>query len=141
MDKVLFQNARTEEERVQCLQDNCNTIEKVTYNKSYPVEEVEEMRERLVQGAIKLKALKAEKKEVMKGYNDTIKGMESGLDDLTESLVNGSRIVEEDCYKFVDYDERVIGYYNRAGELVKQRPARKNELQKTIYRELNGTND
>lgn len=141
MDKVLFQSARTEEERVQCLQDNCNSIEKVAYNKSYPVEEVEEMRERLVQGAIKLKALKAEKKEVMKGYNDTIKGMESGLDDLTESLASGSRAVEEDCYKFVDYDERVVGYYNRDGVLIKQRPARKNELQKTIYRELNGTND
>ena len=59
MDKVLFQNARTEEERVQCLQDNCNTIEKVTYNKSYPVEEVEEMREQLVRNAINLKAVKA----------------------------------------------------------------------------------
>ena len=141
MDKVLFQNARTEEERVQCLQDNCNSIEKVAYNKSYPVEEVEEMREQLVQIAIKLKTIKAEKKEVMKGYNDTIKGMESGLDDLTESLASGSCAVEEDCYKFVDYDERVVGYYNRDGVLIKQRPARKNELQKTIYRELSGTND
>ena len=141
MDKVLFQNARTEEERVQCLQDNCNSIEKVAYNKSYPVEEVEEMREQLVQIAIKLKTIKAEKKEVMKGYNDTIKGIECDMDDLTESLASGSRAVEEDCYKFVDYDERVVGYYNRDGVLIKQRPARKNELQKTIYRELSGTND
>lgn len=141
MDKVLFQSARTEEERVQCLQDNCNSIEKVTYNKSYPVEEVEEMREQLVRNAINLKAVKAEKKEVMKSYSDRIKAIETSTDNLTESLVSGSRIVEEDCYKFVDYDERVVGYYNRAGELVKQRPARKNELQKTIYRELNGTND
>ena len=77
----------------------------------------------------------------MKSYSDRIKAIETSTDNLTESLVSGSRIVEEDCYKFVDYDERVVGYYNRAGELVKQRPARKNELQKTIYRELNGTND
>ena len=60
---------------------------------------------------------------------------------MSSGITDGSRTVEEICYKFVDYDERMVGYYNGDGELVKERPARKNELQKTIYREMNGTNE
>lgn len=141
MDKYLFQNARSEEERATLLKDNCDAVEQVSYNKKYPVEEVEDMREQLIRNTINLKEVKERKKAVVKDYNDRIKAIEKENDELTENLMDGSRTVDEVCYKFVDYEERMVGYYNSDGELIKERPARKSELQKTIYREMNGTND
>ena len=68
------------------------------------------------------------------------------LDERKEMLdANAARseYVEEDCYKMVDVKRREVGYYNLDGYLVYKRPARKEELQKTIFQDMRmtGTED
>ena len=62
---------------------------------------------------------------------------------ITTKLKSRSEYVEEDCYKMVDVKRREVGYYNLDGYLVYKRPARKEELQKTIFQDMRmtGTED
>ena len=51
--------------------------------------------------------------------------------------------VTEDCFKFFDEESKMIGFYNKQGDLVSSRPAFPDELQKTIFATIrkDGTNN
>lgn len=40
----------------------------------------------------------------------------------------------EPCYKLIDEDEKMAGYYNKEGMLVYERPARLEELQPRLFK-------
>ena len=62
---------------------------------------------------------------------------------LREDLKSKGRTVHEKVYRFLDEGERMVGFYNSEGMLVSSRPARREELQKTVFTELRkeGTNN
>lgn len=133
MDKVLGQEYEGKA-RVSFLRDNCDAVEDLGYTKALPSEEIESLKDRLVENNIQLRDVRADKKAANKEFNDQIKQLEDSNDEVTGKLKAKSEFVTEACFKFVDEDSREVGYYNNEGLLVYSRPARPEELNKNIFR-------
>lgn len=77
------------------------------------------------------------------------KPLETEKQELLANIKSKSEYVVEDCYKFCDHDEQMVGFYNKQGVLVDCRPMRPEERNRTIFQALRtetpkgktGTND
>lgn len=139
MDKVLGQEYGKIAERKAFLRDNCDAVEEFGYVKPLASEQIENLKEKLVENNIQLRDVRADKKAQNKLYNEQIKQLEEENDGVTKQLKEKSEFVIENCFKFVDGDE--VGYYNEDGVLVYQRPARPEEKRPNIFKsQRTGTN-
>lgn len=139
MDKVLGQEYGNIAERTAFLRDNCDAVEELGYVKPYASEQIEELKDKLVENNIQLRDVRADKRAQNKLYNEQIKQLEEENDGVTKQLKEKSEYVTENCFKFVDGDE--VGYYNAEGVLVYQRPARPEEKSPNVFRlQRTGTN-
>lgn len=132
MDKVLGQEYEGKA-RIDFLRDNCDAVEDSGYTKQLPNEEIEALKDRLVENNIQLRDVRADKKAANKEFNDQIKQLEESNDEVTGKLKAKSEFVTEACFKFVDTETREVGYYNREGLLVYCRPGRPEEMQKSMF--------
>lgn len=132
MDKVLGQEYEGKT-RIDFLRDNCDAVEDLGYTKQLPNEEIEALKDRLVENNIQLRDVRADKKAANKEFNDQIKQLEESNDEVTGKLKAKSEFVTEACFKFVDTETREVGYYNREGLLVYCRPGRPEEMQKSMF--------
>jgi len=139
MDKVLGQDCESKRERIEFLDSNCDAVEDLGYVKALPSEQLEELKERLVENNIQLRDVRADKKAANKEFNDQIKQLEESNDETTKMLKEKSEYVTEPCYKFVDDEAKEVGYYNNEGVLVFSRPARPEEMQKTVFQAIRRT--
>lgn len=142
LDSELAKNVPLED-RAQVLEDSCDAVEDVTYSKPFTPEELALKREQLTDASIKIADIEEEKKEVMDGYKERLKPLQTQKEDAIKALRDKSQTVTEKCYKFFDEDTKTVGFYNKEGNLVNSRPAFKQELQKTIFSVMrkNGTED
>ena len=131
------------EEREQFLEDNCDAVEDVTYSRAFAPEELALKREQLTDSSIKIADIEEEKKEVMDGFKERMKTLQEQKADAIKALRDKSQTVTEKCYKFLDEETKMVGFYNKEGNLVSSRPAFQRELQKTIQMDIrkNGTSD
>ena len=132
MDKVLGQEYEGKA-RIDFLRDNCDAVEDLGYTKQLPNEEIEALKDRLVENNIQLRDVRADKKAANKEFNDQIKQLEESNDEVTGKLKAKSEFVTEACFKFVDTETREVCYYNREGLLVYCRPGRPEEMQKSMF--------
>lgn len=132
MDKVLGQEYEGKA-RIDFLRDNCDAVEDLGYTKQLPNEEIEALKDRLVENNIQLRDVRADKKAANKEFNDQIKQLEESNDEVTGKLKAKSEFVTEACFKFVDTETREVGFYNREGLLVYCRPGRPEEMQKSMF--------
>lgn len=137
MDKFLGQDIENLGARIQFLRDNADGVEEMGYTKQLPTDELEELKEKLVENNIQLRDVRADKRAANKEYNAQIKQLEEEGEEVTQKLKSRTEFVTEPCYKFVEDDE--VGYYNSEGMLIYQRPARSDERQKTIFPALRRT--
>ena len=142
LDSELAKNVPLED-RAQVLEDSCDAVEDVTYSKPFTPEELALKREQLTDASIKIADIEEEKKQVMDGYKERLKPLQTQKEDAIKALRDKSQTVTEKCYKFFDEDTKTVGFYNSEGNLVNSRPAFKQELQKTIFSVMrkNGTED
>lgn len=141
LDKELGKDVPIEM-REDFLRDNCDAVESVTYSKTYTSEELAKQRETLTEVSIKIADIEEEKKENAKHFKELLEPLvkERGL--CVERLKAKSEVVTEDCYKFFDEETKMVGFYNKAGNLVNSRPAFPQEMQKTFFANLRtGTDD
>ena len=131
------------EERAQFLEDNCDAVEDVTYSRAFAPEELALKREQLTDSSIKIADIEEEKKAVMDSIKERLKPLQEQKDEAIKALREKSQTVTEKCYKFLDEETKMVGFYNKEGNLVSSRPAFQKELEKTIMMELrkNGTNN
>ena len=142
LDKELGKDIALEE-RASFLEDNCDAVEEVTYSRAFEPEELALKREKLTDASIKIADIEEEKKEVMDGFKERLKPLQEQKADAIKALRDKSQTVTEKCYKFLDEETKMVGFYNKEGNLVSSRPAFQKELQKTIqmYIRKNGTNN
>ncbi len=142
LDSELAKNVPLED-RAQVLEDSCDAVEDVTYSKPFTPEELALKREQLTDASIKIADIEEEKKQVMDGYKEQLKPLQTQKEEAIKALRDKSQTVTEKCYKFFDEDTKTVGFYNKEGNLVNSRPAFKQELQKTIFSAMrkNGTED
>jgi hypothetical protein len=131
MDKQLF-SEMPEVKRVQMLRDNCDGAEEVGYMKHFSPQQITEMKDDLSEVAIQINDVNEEKAEAMKDYKERLKPLAETKKVLLRNIKQKAEFVTEQCFKFVDITDRMVGYYNTNGELISSRPMRSDEGQLTI---------
>ena len=131
------------EERAQFLEDNCDAVEDVTYSRAFSPEELAQKREQLTDASIRIADIEEEKKFAMEDFKERLKPLKEQKDEAVNALRDKSQTVTEKCYKFIDEETKMVGFYNSEGNLVNSRPVFQKELEKTIQMELRktGTNN
>lgn len=132
MEQKLFAGD-TPEKRKQMLEDNCEQIEELEYSKEFTEEEVQELKENLANHSIQLNKLEQEYDEVKKDFQEKMKPLKETIKRTIEYIPSQQRLVSEQVYKFMDWNEKQVGYYNKDGILVKQRPMFQSEKQASIF--------
>ncbi len=140
MDRVLFENYSAEE-RKQMLEHNADSIENKGYMKAFTDEEIRERKDDLAQTVISIAQIQQEKKEINDEFKSRLKPLENDKNVLLEQIKNKAEFVEENCYKLIDHEAGMVGYYNSDGHLVESRPIRADERQATIFQMKTGTNN
>jgi hypothetical protein len=125
------------------LNDNCDAVVEKGYMKRLSAEEIQESKEQLSETAIQINDLEVEKKEVMKEYKQKLGPLFSERNVLLKNIKEKAIFTREQCYKFVDQDDKMVGFYNGEGDLIESRPATSEELQGTIFQigRKTGTNN
>lgn len=143
MDNFLGQEVQ-EKDRWQFLQDNADAIEEIGYTHRFTPDELAQKKESLAETSISINDIEIEKKEVMEGYKEQLKPLNVIKQTLLENIKKGSEYVEnQECAKILYHEEKMVGYYNKLGELVYSRPIMPQEMQKTIFNinHKTGTNE
>lgn len=123
-------------ERAQVLADNCDSIEEVSYSKSFSSDELTEKRVELEHVSVKIDDLEEAKKDYLDAIKTEMKPLLEGKKQVIKELKEKAATVRENCYRFLDEETRMVGFYNAEGLLVYSRPATVAELQKTIQMEV-----
>ena len=141
MDAQLFQDLPLAE-RKEMLEANADAVEHLGYSRPLPSDEIDQLKEQLSSTQIKIDDKQDELSDYSRTLKNEIKELKTTRKGITTKLKSRSEYVEEDCFKMVDDKRREVGYYNKEGILVYSRPARKDELQKTIFEVIRtGTED
>ena len=130
-------------QRIAFLNDNCDTVEEKGYMKQISQEEIRYMKDELAETGIEINDIEEEKREVTKVFKSKIDPLKIQRKTLLTNIKNKAIYTKENCYKFVDQEERMTGFYNSEGDLVESRPASADELQSTIFQDIRktGTNN
>lgn len=115
------------------LDDNCDKKEDLGYTKVFTEQELIAFKDDLAEIDIDIDEVEIEKKEAVKDYNENLKDKKTERTRLLKNIRQKSEFVKEECFKFIDHDAREVGYYNKHGQLVYQRPIRPDEMQKSIF--------
>jgi small-conductance mechanosensitive channel len=142
LDISLGQEYVDSKERVQFLKDNCDAVEDLGYMKRFSPEAITSMKNQLASTSIEINDIEVEKKEAITAYKEQLKPLMDGKKSLLKNIKQKAEFVTEICYKFVDQEAMLTGYYNADGDLVSSRPLAPEEMQKTIFQiQKTGTND
>lgn len=133
MQRELGKNISEGKSRVAFLMDNCDKVEDKSYMKRFTPEQLLQMKEELSENAIVINDIEVEKKEAMEQFKETLKPLTERKGRLLKGLKNKAELVTEKCFKFVDPENRSVGYYNEEGDLIESRAAFADELQTNIF--------
>ena len=131
------------------LSDNADTVEEVGYMKAFTPDEMEEMKDRRSKIVIDINDIDEEKKAAYDEFKLRKKPLETEKQELLANIKSKSEYVVEDCFKIIDQNGQMVGFYNKQGVLVDCRPIRPDERNMTIFQALRteapkgktGTND
>lgn len=138
MDKELFKDKNPLLRR-QMLEDNCAAVERITYTSPFSKEEMGERKTELANIDLDMAALEEEKKAFMQAYKDKLKPKKERKKTLLTDIKRGYEEITDECFKFMDRSTRTTGYYNGNGDLVKERPMEAQEMQKTVFEDIEST--
>jgi hypothetical protein len=125
------------------LKDNCDAVVEKGYMKRLSPEELQENKEQLSEVAIQINDIELEKKEASAEFKKRLDPLTTERTEILQALKQKAIYKNEQCYKFLDAEDKMVGFYNAEGDLIESRPANAEELQKTIFQPLRktGTND
>lgn len=130
------------EEREEFLSNTCDGTEEVSYSRVFTPEELAKQRELLTDASIKLADIDEKKKAAMDQFKEQAKPFAEQRTKAINALRTKSETVTEKCYKFFDEETKMVGFYNKEGNLINSRPAFQNEMQKTVFADMReGTNN
>lgn len=142
MEKDLGLEYKNLAQREAFLKDNCDAIENKGYMKPYSPEELQGHKEKLANVSIEIAEIEAEMKQVAQSYKGKLKPLKESRGIMVSNIKSKAEYVTEICYKFVDQEAGMTGYYNSEGRLIESRPSTADELQPNIFDTIRtGTND
>ncbi len=133
MEKTLGKEYTRSSERRAFLKDNCDCVVEKGYMKAFAPEKVTELKEKLAETSIEIGEIEEAKKAAAAQYNAELKPLLEEKSSILRGIKERAEYVKEECYKFVDQEDKMVGFYNSDGDLIESRPANPDELQGTIF--------
>lgn len=133
MEKTLGKEYPEGKERIKFLKDNCDEVVEKGYSKRFAPDQIASMKDKLSENAININDIEEEKKATNDMFKERLKPLKKEQKEVLTKIKNKSEFVHEQCYKFIDLDERQVLFYNQEGDLIDFRPCSPDELQGTIY--------
>lgn len=126
MDKRIFPDL-SGRELIENLEANADDAEDRTYYVPLSEEEIIELKDKFANLSIKLAKIEERKKMAMDEFKLEMAPLieEKGI--ILNEIKMGAREEEGIVFKFVDYDQAMVGFYNQQGILVDSRPAMQDE--------------
>jgi hypothetical protein len=143
MDKYLGQQCKNSIERIEFLESNCFGKEEKAYMKQFTPDEMLQMKDELAEASIAINEIDIRKKEIMDAFKLELQPLETQRKQLLKGLKEKAELVNEQCFKFIFEDERMVGFYNEDGALIEARPIRPEDGQRDMFfpMQKTGTND
>ena len=111
------------------LNDNCSKrLEDYGYDKPLSADQVKQLKDKITSCVKELRKVKAEKKEIMKGFAEQISKLDKTIETASEEEEKRTTYACETCFEFFFREERKIGIYNKDGILIDERDATLKEL-------------
>ena len=126
MEKRIFADL-SGRELIDVLEANADEVEERTYYVPLDETEVIERKDRFANLSIKLAKIEEKKKEAMDAFKQEMAPLIDEKKEILDEIKIGAREEEGVVFKFVDYDEGMVGFYNQRGMLIDSRPAMENE--------------
>lgn len=120
------------EERVKALANTAIKRESINFLHDFTEEELNDKRKELAEIVTELVDMEEEKKSYMEGLNAKKKDKEVSRNELVAQLKRGGENRFEGCWKYADYENREVGYYDANGILVSSRPMTPDEYQREM---------
>jgi hypothetical protein len=133
MQKELGKDFTDRSQREAFLKDNCDKVEEKGYMKPFTSDELQGRKENLAILSIQIDEIEAEKKAQARYFKNALEPLTKQRKEMVDDIRQKSKYVNEICYKFVDDNERMVGYYNAEGDLIESRPATADELQPSMF--------
>lgn len=108
-------------QRVALLRANADEVVHMEYAKRLSVDQINEIKEKLVELNVHLARIEGEKKEYMTSIRAELKPMKAEVTAMINALNSQTELVTEEVYKIVDQEEGMVGFYNAEGDLVQSR--------------------
>jgi hypothetical protein len=143
MEKTLGKEYTNSQERKAFLRDNCDCVVEKGYMKPFAPEKIVELKENLSEVSIEIAEIDEAKDAAVAEFKAQLKPRLQNKAAILRGIKERAEYVKEDCYKFVDQEDRTTGFYNSEGDLIESRPANPDELQGRLFpmNRMTGTND
>ena len=140
MQEVMCQDTPIEERR-ELLKNSCDQIVQKSYTRKFSSSELTERRTEYCDVAEKVNSLKQELSEVTADIKGKIKPLVERMGGILDDIKKRGEYITGECYKFIDPEEKKVGFYDGEGYLIEERDMTKEERQRTLFQaiRLNGT--
>jgi hypothetical protein len=129
------------EQRGTILRDSCDQIEEKYYTRKFNQDETNGRREDLADVSIQIAEIESEFKIVRDSFKVRLKPLAEEKGKILQELKSGGEYIKSETYKFLDNDENKAAWYTPEGYKLEERDLRPEERQRTMFRQLSGTND
>lgn len=136
MDQFLFQDLPEEKRAIQ-LESLSEGMEQRDYAVFLTQEELAVKKSQFTSLAIQEAKLIDKKAEFLAEIKTELKPIQVEKHDLLSEIKSGTASENGICYKLLDEQNRMVGYYNKRGQLVEQRPMTIDDGQKMLKMAVN----
>lgn len=136
MQKQLGQDIKDPAKRRQFLLDNADDVVEMSYHKPFDADTLAEKKTQLAEASIKINDLEEQKKDYVAKIGLEIKPLKEEKRKLLADIKSKGEDVREKVFKIIDFEAKMIGYYNEEGDLISSEPARGKDLQLTIQADI-----
>lgn len=132
-----------EESREQLLDDNCIRVQEEEYNMPLTAAEKKQKSKELLDITIKMRRLAAERKQLMHDLREKKNSYDEQRDKIIDELQNNGRYVKGKVYIIADREKKMVGKYDKFGNLLEKRKMQKEDMQLSIneFMGKTGTDD
>lgn len=132
-----------EESREQLLDDNAIRVQEEEYNMPLTAAEKKQKSKELLDITIKMRRLAAERKQLMHDLREKKNSYDEQRDKIIDELQNNGRYVKGKVYIIADREKKMVGKYDKFGNLLEKRKMQKEDMQLSIqeYMGKTGTDD
>lgn len=121
-------------QREAIIKDSADFVEEMTYPRQLDDQELNELREKFAKDAIELDKYEQKLIEARDEFKMNAKPIKKDMAEAMQQIRTQVEEVTERVYLISDQDQGVMGYYNKRGELVRQRPLLQSERQLSLIR-------